>query len=140
MKAGFTLLELMIVVIIIGVLATLGVLQYQGAIEKARGAEAKQILGQMRSMCAAIYMGEGSANNCSATNLRVGTAAGWIPSSCATTHYFSYAAAPGASSLTSTATRCTASGKSPQGASAGTLILDTNFSTGTDSWSGTGGY
>lgn len=140
MKSGFTLLELMIVVIIIGVLATLGVLQYQGAIEKSRGAEAKQVLGQLRSMCAAIYMGEGSATNCTGTNLRIGTVSGWIPSACTTTHYFSYAVAPGASSLTSTATRCTSGGKSPDGSSAGTLTLDSNFSTGADTWGGSGGY
>ena len=56
MKRGFTLLELMVVIIILGVLATLGVMQYQAAIEKSRGAEARQVIGQLRSQCAAYYM------------------------------------------------------------------------------------
>ncbi|MBU0504178.1 MAG: prepilin-type N-terminal cleavage/methylation domain-containing protein, partial [Candidatus Omnitrophica bacterium] len=49
MKRGFTLLELMIVIIIVGVLATLGITQYQTAIERARGAEARQVISQLRS-------------------------------------------------------------------------------------------
>ncbi|MBL7131685.1 MAG: type II secretion system protein [Candidatus Omnitrophica bacterium] len=140
MKKGFTLLELMVVIIIIGVLATLGVMQYQAAIEKSRGAEARQILGQLRSQCAAIYMGEGSGTNCNAGNLRIGTATDTIPSACRATNYFSYAVTPAATGLASTATRCIASGKTPNGSTAHTLILTTNFGTGSDTWVSTGGY
>ena len=141
MRRGFTLLELMVVIIIIGVLATLGVMQYQAAIEKSRGAEARQILGQLRSQCAAIYMGEGGdATNCTTGNLRIGTATDMIPSACRSTNYFSYAVTPATTGLTSTATRCTASGKTPQGSTAETLSLTTNFGTGADTWASTGGY
>ena len=49
MKKGFTLLELIIVIIILGILATIGVSQYQGTIEKGREAEARSILGSMRT-------------------------------------------------------------------------------------------
>ncbi len=139
MKRGFTLLELMIVVIIVGVLATLGVMQYQGAIEKSRGAEAKQILGMLRSQCAAIYMSEGSGNNCTNANLRIGTANDWTPSACRGTHYFQYTASGNANGVVLTATRCTSGGKSPQGDTAGTLILTVNFTSG-DTWGGNGGY
>ncbi|MBU0549165.1 MAG: type II secretion system GspH family protein, partial [Candidatus Omnitrophica bacterium] len=72
---GFTLLELMIVIIILGVLATLGVMQYQAAIEKSRGAEARQVIGQLRSHCAALYMANGNTTGCTVGNLGISSAA-----------------------------------------------------------------
>jgi len=141
-KRGFTLLELMIVIIIIGVLATLGVMQYQAAIEKSRGAEARQVLGQLRSQCAAIYMSENSTTLCDANNLRIGTLSDMVPSVCRGSHYFSYARTGSATSLlTLSATRCTgAAGKNPGAQSAETLQLITNYSSGADTWSSSGGY
>ena len=48
-KNGFTLIELMIVVIIIGVLANLALPQYKQAIEKARATEAVLMFSHMRT-------------------------------------------------------------------------------------------
>ncbi|MDD5595937.1 MAG: prepilin-type N-terminal cleavage/methylation domain-containing protein [Candidatus Omnitrophica bacterium] len=48
MKKGFTLLELIIVIVIIGVLATAALGKYIQAVEKARAAEGKHILGILR--------------------------------------------------------------------------------------------
>lgn len=45
---GFTLIELMVVLIIVGVLATLGVSQYGRTVERSRQAEATSILGALR--------------------------------------------------------------------------------------------
>ncbi|MCX5711539.1 MAG: prepilin-type N-terminal cleavage/methylation domain-containing protein [Candidatus Omnitrophica bacterium] len=105
MKKGFTLLELIVVIIVIGVLATLGFSQYTKVVERGRAAEAKTILSQLRS-AEAVYYQEYEAYTADFANLVVSG----MPGACAATHYFSYACA---ATGTCTATRCTAGGKSP---------------------------
>ncbi|MCM8780686.1 MAG: prepilin-type N-terminal cleavage/methylation domain-containing protein [Candidatus Omnitrophica bacterium] len=126
MKKGFTLLELIVVIIIIGVLATLGFTQYTRVVEKGRTAEAKTILGQLRTAEVAYYQENGSYTTIA--NLPVEA-----PTACTTTHYFSYSCA--AATGTCTATRCTAGGKTPQSTLAYIIALDI-----TGNWGGTPGY
>ncbi|MFC1675290.1 type IV pilin protein [Candidatus Omnitrophota bacterium] len=129
MKKGFTLLELIIVMIIVGVLAFLAIGQYGNIAEKARGAEAKGLLGDLKTQSAIIAYEDG-AGAVDATNLSLG--ASGIPAACRATHWFRYGATgnDAANRAILTATRCTASGKDPQYVGVGTITLDVNFTSG----------
>jgi len=129
MRRGFTLLELIVVVIIVGILATLGFVQYTAMLEKGRKAEARSILGTLRQLEVVRYQETGAYSDLS--NLSTGVPDG----TCAGTHYFSYACTSG--NGTCTATRCTSGGKTPD-AGAGfnyTVSLDINGTfSGTGEW------
>lgn len=145
MSKGFTLLELVVVIIILGILATLGLTQYFAMVERSRGSEAKAVLGDMRTLAAAARMEYGDLNAGALTDERMNLGAGGgdtIPNACAPTHYFFYAyAATGANTVTLTATRCGTGdgGKTPDSSTVGgqTLVLNVDF-LGQDTWGGTG--
>lgn len=84
MKKGFTLLELIIVIIIIGILATLGFTQYQRVVEKGRTSEARTTLGQIRTAETAYYYEYGCYTE-TMDNLSVNATG-----ACVNTHYFRY--------------------------------------------------
>ncbi|MDD4980854.1 MAG: type II secretion system protein [Candidatus Omnitrophica bacterium] len=144
MKKGFTLLELIVVMIIIGILATLGIQQYARATERARGAEARQVLGQIRTTAAGFRLQNG--NSCAGfgnDQAGIGTETDRIPIDCTrATHYFRYGVtAATADAIILTATRCTGTnGKQPGASTAFQLTLNTDFVLGTDTWAGNGGY
>ena len=147
---GFTLIEIVIVIIIIGVLASLGFVQYQRMIERSRGSEARSVMGGLRTNAAAYWIARSditgntvTVNTFVPTNLGMGSEVGQIPTACRATgsspsYYFAYTITQRATNdgFTATATRCTANGKGPTGPLAETLTLTTNFADGTDVWSG----
>lgn len=130
MRKGFTLMELIIVIIILGVLATIGFSQYQKVVEKGRTSEAKTILGQLRTSQEAYFL----EHNFYATSLDdLGVSA---PSACVPTHYFQYRVdVGGGPNFVVTAERCTGGGKTPDATLNYIVSLDE-----TGSWSGTQGY
>ncbi|HPS38953.1 MAG TPA: type IV pilin protein [Candidatus Cloacimonadota bacterium] len=54
-ESGFTLIELMIVIVVIGILATLAVPKYMTVTRKAKESEAKMVLSQLHSLQEAYY-------------------------------------------------------------------------------------
>ncbi len=129
MRKGFTLIELIIVIIIVGILGSIAFTQYTKTIEKSRGAEAKAILGTLRSTDAAYYFEYATFGD--VPNLAVGAQTACTEG----THYFTYACTTGTAGGTCTATRCTSNGKSPAFTTAYTKSL-----TQAGVWDGTPGY
>lgn len=137
MKRGFTLLELIIVIVILGIMATLAINQYTKMVEKSRGAEARIIIGSIRTYESATRV---QYNSCSSLADQVGIGSDF-PSACATTHYFSYnITGVSGNTFTAVATRCTTSSKTPNATVAGTVSLVTNFDNGLDNWVTTNSY
>ncbi|MFA5320885.1 MAG: prepilin-type N-terminal cleavage/methylation domain-containing protein [Candidatus Omnitrophota bacterium] len=126
MKKGFTLLELIVVIIILGILATLGFSQYMKMVEKGRSAEARMILGQIRTAQETYKLEYGSYASA------IGSLPVDAPTGCLTTHYFNYSAG----SANGVATRCSSGGKTPNATTGYTITLI--YSTGV--WGGTAGY
>ena len=82
-RKGFTLLEIIIVVIIIGVLASLALPRLLNTVERSRSAEAFASLGSVRSAMERCYLPYGTFANCGTfTNLDVGN-----PANSANSHF-----------------------------------------------------
>lgn len=143
MKKGFTLIELMIVIIIIAVLAVVAVVQYNTVIERTRSAEAKDVMGHMRKLCAAIYARDGNVINCTPVALGIGQEEGMIPPTCYRSHYFNYSAEESPSFenvMVFTATRCMQYGRPPDAKQFGSVTLTVDYANRTDTLSSVGVY
>ncbi|MFA5093526.1 MAG: prepilin-type N-terminal cleavage/methylation domain-containing protein [Candidatus Omnitrophota bacterium] len=104
---GFTLIELIIVIIIVGILASLGVTQYAKVVEKGREAEARTVLGTLRTQQNAYHLENGVYFDSSQIDPS-------IPLTCQPTHYFYYTCNSGGTGGRCSAYRCTgANGKQP---------------------------
>ena len=107
-RSGFTLLEVIIVIIIIGVLASLALPRFFSTVEYSRGSEAMQSLATVRQSVERYYLMRSTYNNATiggaTPNLDVEDP-GTVPNA-----HFTYGIATGATAYTITATRNTRDG------------------------------
>ena len=108
MKRGFTLIEIIIVIIIVGILAAVGLTQYSTIVEKGRFAEAKVRVGTITKLAYEYYLNNGTFVDI--TNEDLG-----VDATCHSTDYYRYNVVGLASYINLYAYRCTSEGKAPQG-------------------------
>ena len=107
-RSGFTLIEMIIVAIVLGILATVALPRFIRVVEKSRSAEARNALGVIRDAELAYFMEFNVfTNSLGAMNVP-------LPGACAASNYFRYTIVFGAADFTATATRCAAGGRPPQ--------------------------
>ncbi|MFA4888572.1 MAG: type IV pilin protein [Candidatus Omnitrophota bacterium] len=132
-RTGFTLVELVVVVIILSTLLALASAMYSNIHEKSRAAEAKTILAHIRA-AEELYRLEDIVYNSYTGNITY--LAVEVPSNCQSTHYFNYSLTSADNDhFTAKADRCIAGGKAPQAKSTyaftinetGTLTKPANF-------------
>ncbi len=128
---GFTLLEIMISVVIIGILASIAFPRYIKVVERGRTAEARNALGLIRS-AEASYGFEYNGYTADINVLQLG-----LPTSCSPSYYYSYGITGGGGTFTASAVRCTSGGKEPNSPGGVAYILNITQSGVID---GTPGY
>jgi len=91
-KKAFTLVELMVVLIIVGILGTLGLAQYSRSIEKSRVAEAKDAIGHIRKLASLFYQQNQAFDTATAADLGIGVTPDLLPAPaiCNANYYFRY--------------------------------------------------
>ena len=101
---GFTLIEIIVVIIIVGILAAVGLTQYSTIVEKGRVSEAITRLGTMRQLAYQYYLENGTLTTM--TQSDVG-----MDNTCASGSFYRYFLGEPSKDLY--ATRCTSNGKTP---------------------------
>jgi len=108
-RPGFTLIELVISVVIIGILASIAVPRFMNVVEKGRTAEARNTLGAIRDAQEAYFLEyDRYTNSLAALGVTV-------PAACNTSYYYRYSivVGGGGTTFTARARRCTAGGRPP---------------------------
>ncbi len=130
MKRGFTLIELIVVIIIVGILAAIGLTQYSTIIEKSRLAEAKVRLGAMRQLAYEYYLTNGTLTGI--TNDDVGVV--YSGACTSTDFYFYYVGATTSTYVNLLARRCLSGGKTPNTIREYVLCLGFQADSGLGTW------
>jgi len=125
---AFTLVELIIVVIIVGILASLGLTQYSQIVEKSRLAEANLRIGVMRAFAHEYYLNNGDMSTITNADLGISSTA------CASTDFYSYYVKPYSNYVDLLASRCTSGGKAPNASKGYVYGLKYYPSTGQSNW------
>jgi len=136
---SFTLVELIIVVIIVGILASLGLTQYSAVVEKSRLTEARVRLANMRQLAYEYYVNNGTMNGMQTADINV-------DNTCTSTNFYRYNFWYNTTTwVWLLATRCTSGGKSPDASAGYTYAVKCCPFTGQSEWycensDGTGCY
>jgi len=126
-RNGFTMLELLMVVIIIGILATIALPQYMSFVEKARAAEAMTTIGALRT-AENLYKLENGTYSPNVADLTI-----TVPTSGSAT-YWTYSVSGGSETgFSVTASRT--SKKASASVIGQTIVMTWNDSSG-EAWSG----
>ncbi len=125
---GFTLIELIVVIIIVGILAAIGISQYSNLVEKSRLAEAKIRIGAMRQLAYEYYM-----ENQDMTNIRYADVG--VDYTCSASSFYKYWVNSTSTFVNLIAERCTDGGKAPYGTRPYRYALMFYPSTGQGNWS-----
>jgi len=125
---GFTLIELIVVIIIVGILAAVGITQYSSIVEQGRIAEAKVRIGVMLKLAQEYNLNNG-------TTVGITNSYAGVDNTCSSTDYYKYHLEDiSASRLWLGAQRCTSGGKQPNGSSPYQFAYDWNPQTGIGVW------
>ena len=128
-KRAFTLIELIIVIVLVGILAAIGITQYSLMVEKSRTAEAKVRIGAMRTLAYQYYLDNGTLTGMQ--NADVG-----VDNTCSSTDFYAYWISNGGTWVNLAATRCTSGsgGKTPNASRAYYYYLQFYPGTGQSVW------